>query len=132
MYPRCDLQRDERILFDAPVMLGGFLSSKGGHLFVTNQRIIALPIRFYGKIQTIALEQLSNLAAKKSGLGWPFPRRSITLIASGRTLKLRAWTGPSVLSQSFMGTISGDAFISGVLDAVQRAGWTPSPESSDF
>lgn len=111
----------------------GLLSSKGGHLFVTNQRIIAIPIRFYGgKLEAISLEQIGDLTGNQSGLGWPLPRHSITLTAGGRTLTLRPWTGPSIPPLSFMGTISGDAFVAGLLDAVHRAGMTPAHDSSDF
>jgi hypothetical protein len=133
MYPRCDLQLGETILFDAPAILeGGLLSRMGGHIFITNQRIVALPIRFYGKVRTIPLEQMSSVRSQESGVGWPLPRQSITVVAGAKTLTLRPWTGAKILPLWFMGMISGDAFVTGVMDAVQRAGWTPPRDSPDF
>jgi hypothetical protein len=128
VYPTCALQRDETILFDAP---GGLWSGRG-HLFVTNQRLIVLPVRFYGKVQTLGIDEVADLTASKAGIGWPLPRQSLTLIARDRSLKLRPWGSAWIIPSSFLGVISGDAFVSGVLDALHRAGCAASLPTSDF
>lgn len=47
MYPRGALEPAEVVVFNAPI----FIILSGGHVFITDRRIILLPIRFYGGVR---------------------------------------------------------------------------------
>jgi hypothetical protein len=122
MYQRVALEAGEVVLFAAPALIGRSM----GHVFVTDRRVITLPIRSFTRppatTTTLASLKASELASK--GAGWLQPRRRLELTAEGTALTLRPWTGQGLGFglDSFMGTISADAFFTGLSDALRSAG----------
>jgi hypothetical protein len=116
MYPRVRLEPGEDVLFNAPA----FGSWTGGHLFVTNLRVIMLPIRFYGRIVVIPVDRITSVTSDSTGIGWPFPSESVDVTFEGGAQKLRPWAGPR-----FMGMANGRAFVRDLTAALARPNTAP-------
>ncbi len=122
MYPRVVLDPAEEVVFSAPAFIGG----SGGHVFVTDRRVITLPIRSFTRPRARTL-MATDLAVSdvSKGIGWPMSKRRLELAAGGSVLRLRPWSGQGpagVRLDSFMGMISADAFFNGMSDALISAG----------
>lgn len=130
LYPRLALRPDEQVLYEAPAFFterfarrGPFPPTSGGHVFITNARLVLLPFRLYGSARTVILSDVGRLETALTGLGWPYPRQSITLHTNSDTILLRPWpAGPRWLV-SWMGGVDPEAFLADFQYALSRAGW---------
>lgn len=113
MYLSVALEPGEVVVFQAPA----YAIPSGGHLFVTDRRVIFTPVRFVGAARTVRLSDITAVEAESKGIGWPMPRRSVRLTFGGGSLTARPWAGPR-----FMGMISADEFVDGLLAALRRGG----------
>jgi hypothetical protein len=118
MYPRVELEPDEEVVFNAPAHERRSLS--GAHLFVTNKRVIVLPISggiIPGHATKIPLNAIQSVDSTSNGFGWPYAKQRIRITFDRSTVELRPWAGPH-----FMGLISGDEFAKGVMTALEALG----------
>jgi hypothetical protein len=118
MYPRVGLEPDEQLLFQAPAVI----DYTGGHLFVTDRRLIALSFR---RARTVRLSDIVAVEDESKGIGWPLPRRSVRVTLSRGSLVLRPWGAPRVAGRrfaTFMGLMDGDEFVETLLSALGEAG----------
>lgn len=102
MYPRVTLEPGEEVRFNAPALAP--VSTE--HVFVTDRRLIVLPIRFYGRVRTIGIDSITSVGTESSGRGWPFPKESVTVEADGKRTTLRPSVAPRILTR-FMGVLEG-------------------------
>jgi hypothetical protein len=112
MYPRVALEPGEELVFNAP--------SRGGsiaHLFITNRRMIGLPVRLYGRTKSVRLTDITEARRQSKGFGWPYPKRAIRLVHGRDQTLLRPWPGPV-----WMGLMSEDEFIEGVVAGLKSVG----------
>jgi hypothetical protein len=115
MHPRVALEPDEGVLFNGPVYANA--GSDGVHLFVTDRRMIVLPIRFFGVVRTVRLSDVVAVRSQSKGRGWALPKESVDVTFSGGSLELRPWVGPR-----WMGLMAAGDFIIGLTAALKSAG----------
>ena len=124
MYLRVPLEPGEVVLFQAP----GLIGQAGGHVFVTDRRVIAVPIRFFRSVRTVRLSDITAVGCESKGIGWPVPRQRVRLAFAGGSLTLRPWAGPRIAGNrlaAFMGMIGADEFVRGLMAALEKAGVPP-------
>jgi hypothetical protein len=127
MYAAVKLEPGEQLAFNAPSQVDGI----SGHLFVTDQRVISLPLRFLGAPRSIPNARLTSVIVEPKRNQWDKPSGSMRLVHEGRETRVKPFQGSSGDDLNwFMGIVPASDFVTGIVSALRQAGVRIDEEAS--
>jgi hypothetical protein len=126
IYQRARLEPGEDVVFNAPTRTGLWAQ---GHLFVTDRRLVVVPIRgpFAGRPCCLSLSRLTRAEVAQDGLGWPWQplaKERVIVISPDGPLVLRSWivVPNSRALAAFFGVLCPRDFVDGLVAALELGG----------
>jgi hypothetical protein len=127
MYATVKLEPGEQLAFNAPSQVDGI----AGHLFVTDQRVISLPLRSLGAPRSIPNDRLTSVTVEPKRNKWDKPSGSMRFAHEGRETLVKPIQGSSGDEWGwFMGIVPASDFVTGIVSALRQAGIRIEEEAS--